>query len=747
MTGGVRYNAPMDENLRDDDELLPEEQEALKKRQAAAALEKLEAFGAVIAKKREEAITGRASSGIEVEWGEDQESYEGIDDANRDTAQTKPTNVNGSSIGVKPRQVRSTVFLNITRPYVDAAAAKVADMLLPTDDRNYGLSPTPIPELDRAKTDQTPMVDANSKPIMQIVPGPNGQQVGKPFTMADRAKLILEKAAEAARNAETQVDDWLVECQYHAEVRIAIEDCARIGTGILKGPYPVVRRKKRISRANGQTTIEIVEEIVPRTKRVDPWNFYPDPSCGENIHDGAYCFEKDSLTAKQLRDLIGGPGYIESQILEVLEEGPGRKYSGTNERVQDKERFEVWYFYGSIDAEDMRTAGCDCEDGDQIPAVLVLVNDRVIKAAINPLDSGEFPYDVMPWQRRADMWAGVGVSRQVRTPQRMLNASTRNMMDNAGLSAGPQLVIRRGVIEPADGNWQITPRKTWFASAEAEMKSVADAFVAINIPTMQADLMAIVQFAMKMAEDVTGLPMLLQGQQGQAPETVGGMQLLSTNASAVLRRIARTFDDRFTEPHIRRYYEWLMLYSDNEEAKGDFSIDARGSTALVERDIQNQWIVQMLVFGQNPANPFKIDPAKLFEEAARSQKFDPSRIQYTEDEWAKVQEALAKSQPQDPAIVVAQIRAQAEVERAKAQAAADESEVRMRQQIAEQNHAAQLTKLQMEREIAILKLASEQKISIEKIKAQLTDTAIKEKNKRELYNAEQQLKVTQGSGI
>ena len=36
------------------------------------------------------------------------------------------------------------------------------------------------------------------------------------------------------------------------------------------------------------------------------------------------------------------------------------------------------------------------------------------------------------------------------------------------------------------------------------------------------------------------------------------MTMLMNNASVVLRRIARTFDDNITTPHIRRYYDWLM---------------------------------------------------------------------------------------------------------------------------------------------------------------------------------------------
>lgn len=738
----------MIDQIPSEDDLLPEEVEARERAKEEALLAKLEAFGVSLAHKREEAISGRYSSGIEQEWMEDEEAYQGIDDANRDTSITKPRSPNGSSYNPRPKEVRSTVFLNITRPYVDAASAKVADMLLPTDDRNWGIKPTPIPDLELAKQDQTPIMTPMGQPAMMQMQDPaTGQPMQRQMTIADRATQIMDQANKAAQAAERRIEDWLVECQYHAEVRKAIEDCSRLGTGILKGPYPVVRKHKRVKRGQGITAIELVQTISPATKRVDPWNFYPDPSCGENIHDGSFVFEKDSFTAKQLRDLVGSPGYLQSQIEQILEEGPGKKYVGTNERTNDKDRFEVWYYHGVIDAEDMELAGVKVEDKTkQIPAIIVLVNDRIIKAAINPLDSGEFPYDVMPWQRRTDSPFGVGVARQVRTPQRMLNAATRNMMDNAGLSAGPQLVMRRGLVEPADGSWTLTPRKVWYVSDEGDTRSVAEAFAAINIPTLQNELMAIIQFAAKMAEDVTGLPMLLQGQQGAAPETVGGMQMLSNNASSVLRRIARTFDDKITEPHIRRYYEWLLLYGEDEKEKGDFSVDARGSSALVERDIQNQWIVQMLNFAV-PGNAYKIDPAKAFEEASKSQKFDPKRVQYTEEEWQQLQQQMAQAQPQDPQLQVAQIRAQADVQKTQAQAAADQAEIQFRAKMAQDENIARMAELQLQREIAMLKLAADQKISLEKIKAQLTDTAIKEKNKRELFTAEQNLKQQMGSGI
>ena len=162
------------------DEMLPEEQQEQVRLQEEEKIQRLEAFGLTLSKRREDAVSGRSSSGIEQEWLESEEQYQGIDDANRGESQgaLKPATIGGSFIGkAKSVDTRSTVFMNITRPYVDAASAKVSDMLLPTDDRNWGIKPTPIPELTQALKDETPV---NPGPPPGIPPQgiPAGPQAG-----------------------------------------------------------------------------------------------------------------------------------------------------------------------------------------------------------------------------------------------------------------------------------------------------------------------------------------------------------------------------------------------------------------------------------------------------------------------------------------------------------------------------------------------------------------------------------------
>ena len=58
-----------------------------------------------------------------------------------------------------------------------------------------------------------------------------------------------------------------------------------------------------------------------------------------------------------------------------------------------------------------------------------------------------------------------------------------------------------------------------------------------------------------------------------------------------------------------------------------------------------------------------------------------------------------------------------------------------------------MQELAMEREIEMLKMANNQNLTLEQIKAKLAETAMRERGKKELFTAEQNLKLKTGSGI
>ena len=102
--------------------------------------ERLQAFGHSLGKQRDEWIRDRYSYGVDKRWIEDEDQYNGKDNINKAASQMMTSVEQGYPVttqGAKPH--RSTVFIGMTRQKTNAAEARVADILLPTDDRNWGI--------------------------------------------------------------------------------------------------------------------------------------------------------------------------------------------------------------------------------------------------------------------------------------------------------------------------------------------------------------------------------------------------------------------------------------------------------------------------------------------------------------------------------------------------------------------------------------------------------------------------------
>lgn len=692
-------------------------------------LAQLSAFAGGLVAKRKEAVEARRLSGIEQQWLEDEEYYNGVDDYNRGAYMLKPaTKVGRVTEAKKADSTKSTAFLNITQPYVDVVSAREFDMLFPVDDKPFAFEPTPVPDIEAVVDSTEPM------PIGGVTEG-------------DAAKAFLAEAEAKAEAAETQVWDWLAESNWHTEGRKVIQQKNKIGTGVLKGPFPFVRERSRLGQDDLGNIIAVKSlKRQPASKMIDAWNLYPDPACGNDIHNGSYIWEKDNISGKQLRALKRQPGYIAAEIDQALKEGPDKKYLADDDArrqyntwYQDQDTFKIWYFHGYAEAKDLEAANCPC-NGEGMDVCVILVNDRVIKASQSVLDSGEFPYDVFVYQERQDYWAGIGVARQVRTPQDICNAAMRAMLDNSGISAGPQIIFRSGIVSPADGNMEITPHKIWYVDEDATLQDVRDAFMSVVIPNNQQHMEAVIRLALEMAERITSMPLLLQGQQGAATETVGGMQILQQNSNTVLRRCAKLFDD-VVERHITRYYQWLLQYGEDDNAKGDFNIVVKGSSALYERDAQNQMILQLVEFAADPG--FALSKERLMVEILKSNKVSPDRVMLTDEEKKQLAQ---QPPPEDPAIQVAKLKIEGEMQKEQLRQQNDDKDAALKQDELESGFALKLQLHEkdadlkrelagIQRDLKIMEIAQQTNMSISGIKAQLADSAMKIQADKELFYA------------
>lgn len=737
--------------MRETEQLQTEDSQAVDER-----ADKLQLLGTTLAATRDDWIRARASTGWDRRASEDLDQYHGIDAANRMASQMMDSVYQGFPVTTRnANPTRSTVFVGVTRQKTNAAEARLIDILLPTDDKNWGIQPTPDPEGARAMEEDGQLVDPTTgQPVLFDEEGnvTDDPQLGKPAMKREVALASQRAAAKAAEAMQQEIDDQLVECDYNSELRKMIHDSAVMGVGVICGPLVTKRTRKawreRVDPDTGAKVheLQIVEELTPASVRKDPRFVWEDPACGDDVQNGSGIFELNKLTTKQVRLLGKQPGYLRDQLLKVIEQGPKRSAAlyelerkGTEkDNPDDSTTFQHWIYWGELKREDLELVGIDVPEDELevISGCVEMINDTVVRAYMNPLEDGALPYDFYPWEKVQGSLRGYGVPRLMRAQQSVTNAAWRQMMDNAGVTSGPQIVVNRTAVTPADNQWTLSPRKFWFLNDTSV--PIQNVFTSIEFDSHQADLAAIIELAEKLSDQETGTPMMAQGQQGSAPETVGGMQLLMNSSNVVTRRLVKQFDDYVTRKHIRRYYDFNMAYSDKEEIKGDFQVDARGSGALMVRDVQNQAYMNLLAAGGSPQYAPFVNPQQLFERALRAQHIDPRDIMFSQD---KIDQNLKSAQQQvDPRVQAAQINADARMKQAEAVANGRATETEVLREAEVENRRLRMLELQLKHDLAILEMANTKQLTIDQIKAQLANTAITARTKKELAASEMAFK-------
>jgi len=696
--------------------------------------ERLSIFASRLSKLCTEQVAKKSQ--IEQRWLEDLRQYHGEYSADEAAKLAKARG--------------SEVFVNITRNKTNAAEARLQDMLFPTDDRNFAINPTPVPEIE-AMSEQVPQSDQD------------------PALYAREQVAIANKAAEMMQN---EIDDQLVESRYQIKARDVIHDACQLGTAVVKGPIIIGRTKKRWDvMPDGMSVLQVVEALEPTVERVDCWDFFPDMSA-RTVDEAEFIFERRRMSKKQLREMSKLPGVLVEQIRELVRgEAKSthiardfiddiRNITGIN-TVGEGNKYEIWEYHGPISKSELVDALYMQEEGsldeteideldDEVEAVVFFSGDKVIKVAINPMDSNDRPFAVFNWEKDESSIFGFGVPYLMRNPQRVINASWRMMMDNAGLSVADQLVINKELLSPADGSWEMTPKKVWYLRDKT--RSVGEAFASFSTPSHQVELGNIFSMARQLADEETNLPLIAQGEAApHITKTSSGMAMLMNSSNIVLRKAVKNWDDDITRPLITRFYDWNMQFNSNPAIKGDFSIEARGSGALLVREKQQEnLMVYANISAQNPEFFKRRDWAGLDQEIAKSLEVPYEAITKTAADIAEMEDQeMAMQQQPDPAMQSEQFKMQ--LEQAKFQL--EQQKLQVEAQIEAQQMAFKEQEIQLEARIADEKLKLEERIKIAEIaaKAEMTDRQLRariaidsEKNKtaRDKAAADTNIKLT-----
>lgn len=574
----------------------------------------------------------------------------------------------------------SQAFVKLVRHKTDGWAARLADLLFPTDERNWGIKPTPLPSLARAAKDAVAAAKESVEGANQAAQAQNPQaeamMVEQANAFAQQAQQTNEEMEEARRrceNMERAIDDQLVECQYQIQCRDVIEDGCRIGTGILKGPLTSQKLRsewRQNDELGGKFELTTLPDPMPEYRRVDPWHFFPDMSA-RTIQEAEDTLERHLPTKRELRKLALKLGFNKAAVGRLLKEGAPqfvddsshlvqlRSIVGEGEAIEN--RYVMWEYHGALDCDEvgilLRAAGDEEaareyeEEKDPLQeyrVILYFCGNELLKISPDyPLDSGESLYSVWNFSKGETSIFGIGCPNIMADSSQAINSAWRMMLDNSALSVGPQIVVDKDQIAPQErGDWRLKPLKVWLRSSTAN-PAKNPPFEVHNIPNNQQQLAGIIELGKQFIDEETSMPTIAQGEQGAATQTLGGMSILFNSANVVFRRVVKSFDDDLTTPTLRRAYDWNMQFNPDESIKGDMQVDARGTSVLLVREIQSQnllnvvtnWSVHQVLGGW-----IKVRPSMA--KALQTMMITPDDVLFTQDEYDKEQAKIAEQQAQ-----------------------------------------------------------------------------------------------------
>lgn len=571
--------------------------------------------------------------------------------------------------------------VNIVRQKVGIAISQLESYVMPSDDKDFTMSSV--------------AESADERLAAMIYPEATPEEI----------PALQEQAAKAH---EDVIYGQFLACNYGDNVRAGIRSKVVLGTAVMKGPLNSERLRSTWEPAmgdDGQVVFirSFVPEKSPSVRNVDLWNFYPNEQ-HHDIKDVPDAIEVHPMTHRDLRKLANHPGFFRDKIEELLEEGPkhsrlptfAKRASLTNSQSNIEAKFVVMERNGPITVGELEKLGIEPPVTNVMDVVIAEVwvcQGRVIRISLSILE-GEtaIPYAVDVWESDPASIFGYGVPILVEDAQRVVNESWKMVLDNAGASAGPQAIIDRNKIQPANGSWALEPFKLWLTTEFADGRA-ADAIYFYSTPSAAAELVSILQLAKGFADEESSIPLIaggLEPAQGVPSTATGGVMAMKA-ATSVLVNKAKSWCDNITEPCVQWMYAWNMQFHPDPMIKGSFQIDVRSSTEVLAKQIEAGDLERLvLMAGQNESVGAVVRMDELIRQQIRSMRVPHKSLIKTPEEIQAEAEARQQqseqAQQSDPNF----LRAQTEMKRLELETA----------------------KFQHETEMAAVKLEAEQRAAV-----------------------------------
>jgi hypothetical protein len=513
-------------------------------------------------------------------------------------------------------QGSSLIYMMLTSNKCRAASSWIRDVLITTsEDKPWTIKPSATPDIDpsiqQSILQQATQIVAEFHAQGHYPPQEDIKQLLVELRSVSEAE-ITSVAQDKCDLMEKKMEDQLQNGHWSTQFSLFIDDLVTFPAAFMKGP--VVRKKPKMEwKPDGKQgyQLSIQDDLVLEWERVDPFYIYPSADAID-VDDGYLC-ERHRLSRGDLNALIGVDGYSEDAIRAVLDEygrgglhewirvdtekamAEGRSTAGVH--VNPSELIDAVQFWGSVQGRmlldwGMETAP-DVNGGAPVPLDPLaeypieawLIGAWIIKAVINPDPLGRRPYYKASYEIVPGAFWGNSVPFLCRDAQDVCNAAARALVNNMGISSGPQVVVNVDRLPEGEDITQLYPWKVWQVTSDP-MAGTQLPINFFNPSSMSQELMNVYDRFSVLADEYTGIPRYMTGDSavGGAGRTASGMSMMLGNAGKSIKQVIATVDLNVIEKAIDRLYYYNMRYSTDPDLKGDIDIIAQGATLIAVKE-------------------------------------------------------------------------------------------------------------------------------------------------------------------
>jgi len=455
----------------------------------------------------------------------------------------------------------------------------------------------------------------------------------------------INPAQIAARRMEKLIHDQIEESNGATELRNALFESVLLGTGIIKGPFNFNKTLHNWERdeETGERNYKPENVRVPRLEFVSAWDFYPDPNA-TSMEEAEWGIHRHKLNKSQLRALMNRPYFDKVKIAECIKQG----YNYTKRSYEDEikldnsanwnenERYEVFEYWGTMDAEFVREAGVvvadDIDDLEEVQVNAWVCMGKILRLVMNPFKPMRLPYQAFPYEKNPYSFWGVGVPENMNDAQQIMNGHARMAIDNLALAGSLVFDVDEAALV-AGQDMEIYPGKIFRRQAGMPGQAVHG----LKFPNTAPENMAIFDRFRQIADEETGIPSYSHGHTGVQgmTRTASGMSMLMGAASLNIKTVVKNLDDFLLKPLGLAFFQWNMqFYEGDLNVAGDLEIKATGTSSLMQKEVRSQRLTMFLQTVQNPAVAPFVNIGKIIQELAYSLDLDPEEIINSQEEAA-----------------------------------------------------------------------------------------------------------------